>query len=123
MSAGVTYFDLPWPSKDLSPNARCHWRKKSKAAKAYRAASHILCRQAWIKSPEGKVLLSLEFIPPDKRRRDLDNLLASCKNALDGIADALGIDDSRFVPQLHMSEEITKGGAVRVRITDRWEAA
>lgn len=112
------YFDLPWPSKDLSPNSRCHWSKKSKAAKAYRAVCHILCRAAGIKAPEGKVLLSLEFIPPDKRRRDDDNCLASFKNGRDGLADALGIDDSKFVTQLMMSETTTKGGAVRVRISE-----
>jgi crossover junction endodeoxyribonuclease RusA len=106
----TAYFDLPWPSKDLSPNARVHWSKKSKAAKAYRAACHILCRASGIKAPAGRLLVALEFIPPDKRRRDLDNLLASTKNALDGIADALGVDDSRFVPQLMMSETTTKGG-------------
>lgn len=113
----MTYFDLPWPHKDLSPNSRCHWSKKSKAAKSYRAACHILCRAAGIKAPEGKILLSLEFIPPDRRSRDLDNLLSSCKALLDGIADALAVNDSRFVPQLMMSDTTTKGGAVRVRIS------
>ncbi|ALR06638.2 hypothetical protein XFHB_07055 [Xylella fastidiosa] len=24
---------LPWPSKDLSPNARVHWTRRSKAVK------------------------------------------------------------------------------------------
>src|SRR5207253_8413811 len=91
---------LPWPPKDLNPNARVHWSKKSRAAKSYRAACHLLCRQAGIKSPEGRALLSLEFIPPDKRRRDDDNCLASFKAGRDGIAQALSIDDSNFVTQL-----------------------
>jgi len=114
----TAYFDLPWPNKDLSPNARVHWSRKSRVTKAYRSTCHILCRASGIKAPAGRLLVALEFIPPDKRRRDLDNLLASCKGLLDGIAGALGVDDSLFVPQLMMSETTTKGGAVRVRISE-----
>ena len=29
---------LPWPPKELSPNARQHWSKLAKAKKAYRDA-------------------------------------------------------------------------------------
>lgn len=36
--------------------------------------------------------------PPDHRERDRDNLLASMKAGLDGVASALQIDDSRFRP-------------------------
>ena len=28
--------NLPWPPRELSPNARVHWAKKAKAAKAYK---------------------------------------------------------------------------------------
>jgi crossover junction endodeoxyribonuclease RusA len=37
-------------------------------------------------------------MPKDKRHRDYDNLLAASKSMLDGIAHALGVDDSRFGP-------------------------
>jgi crossover junction endodeoxyribonuclease RusA len=114
----MTYFDLPWPHKDLSPNSRCHWSRKSRVTKAYRSTCHILCRASGIKAPAGRLLVSLEFIPPDRRNRDLDNLLTSCKALLDGVADALGVNDRQFVPQLMMSETTTKGGAVRVRISE-----
>ena len=114
---------LPWPPKVLSPNARVHWAIKSKAAKAYRNACFLLCRQAALPVPAGRALLSLEFIPPDRRRRDDDNCMASFKAGRDGIAEALGIDDSNFVTQLQISSEPVKGGAVRVRITDYVETA
>ena len=42
--------------------------------------------------------ISLDFIPPDKRHRDLDNLLASSKQLLDGVAHGLGINDRQFRP-------------------------
>ncbi|WP_447590127.1 hypothetical protein [Aquipseudomonas campi] len=60
--------------------------------------------------------LEVEFIPPDARRRDDDNCLAAFKSGRDGLADALGIDDNRFVTQIRMSSETIKGGAVRVAI-------
>ena len=37
---------------------------------------------------------------PDRRHRDLDNLLAASKPIIDGMAQALGVDDSRFKPIL-----------------------
>lgn len=116
--------ELPWPPKELSPNARIHWAKRSKIAAKYRADCHLLCRAAGVKVPEGRrLLLALEFVPPDKRRRDDDNCLAAFKAGRDGLADALGIDDSRFVTQLYLSDQTTKGGAVRVRIAAYQEAA
>jgi crossover junction endodeoxyribonuclease RusA len=110
---------LPWPPKALSPNARTHWATKSRAA----YTCFLLCRQAGLQAPAGRALLSLEFIPPDRRRRDDDNCIAAFKSGRDGVAQALGIDDSRFVTQLQISPDTTKGGAVRVRISDYIEVS
>lgn len=109
---------LPWPPAACSPNARVHWIKKSRAAKAYRAACHVLTKQAGIQAPQGGALLVLEFVPPDRRRRDDDNLLAMFKAGRDGLADALGVDDNVFATQIMVSKDTIKGGAVRVRIRD-----
>ncbi|MDM1711454.1 endodeoxyribonuclease RusA [Pseudomonas sp. 165] len=114
---------LPWPPAACSPNARVHWARKSKAAKSYRAVCHLLAKQAGIKAPEGDALLMLEFVPPDRRRRDDDNLLAMFKAGRDGLADALGIDDNVFATQIRVSKETIKGGAVRVRIEAQEAAA
>lgn len=113
--------ELPWPPAVLSPNARAHWATRSKAAKAYRQACYLLTRQSGIVAPAGRVLLALEFVPPDRRRRDDDNCLAAFKAGRDGVADALGIDDSRFITQFALSREPVKGGAVRVRISEQVE--
>lgn len=107
---------LPWPPAACSPNARVHWSRKSRAAKAYRAACHLLVKEAGIQAPQGDALLMLEFMPPDRRRRDDDNLLAMFKAGRDGLADALGVDDNVFATQIRVSKETIKGGAVRVRI-------
>lgn len=107
---------LPWPPKVLSPNARPHWAARSKAAKDYRYRCFLGAKQVGLIAPAGKVLLVLEFLPPDNRRRDDDNLLAAFKSGRDGLAAALGIDDSLFVSQVRLSEEQCAGGAVRVTL-------
>ena len=111
---------LPWPDRVLHPNARVHWAKRSKATKAARAGAHLLALEAgWhrIAWPEGRLHLWFDFYPPDRRRRDDDGLLASMKAARDGIADALGIDDTRFVSHPRLRDEVRPGGEVHVRIT------
>ena len=109
-------FTLPWPPKGLSPNARNHWAKTAKLKRAYREA----CRwqaigQEGAKFDAGAVLsVRLTFHPPDRRKRDWDNLIASMKSGLDGLADALGVDDSRWRISFDVSEQI--GGMVKVEV-------
>ena len=108
---------LPWPPKELSPNSRGHWAKKAKEAKKYREVARIAVLEIrevalidvlenWIRANGAGITLEITFYPPDRRRRDLDNLIASMKPALDGIADALGVDDSRFKLICSMGEEL-----------------
>jgi hypothetical protein len=42
--------------------------------------------------------LEIIFVLGDHARHDRDNLLASCKSLLDGVALALGVDDNDFEP-------------------------
>lgn len=108
---------LPWPPAALSPNARSHWAIRSRAAKSYRMQCFLFALQAGLVAPEGRILLDLEFLPPTRRRRDDDNLTAAFKAGRDGLADALGIDDSRFVSLVRLSDEPYQGGAVRVTLS------
>lgn len=111
---------LPWPNRDLSPNARVHWSVRAKAAKlARRRAGDLTIVAGWkrMKLPEGRLHLWIDAYAPDRRRRDTDGILSSLKSAIDGIADALGIDDRRFVPHPYLHDEVRKGGEIRVRIT------
>ncbi len=110
---------LPWPSKDLSPNSRVHWRARHRAAKAYRKACHLVTVASRFQVPDGDLALRIEFCPPDRRARDDDNLIASFKSGRDGIAEALGIDDKRFKTLASVSDEVVKGGEVRVTISSR----
>lgn len=111
---------LYWPSRDLHPNSRVHWSKRSKAAKAMRGHACLLALAAgWGREnvPEGRLHVWIDAYPPDRRRRDADGLLSSLKAALDGVADALEVDDRRFVPHPYIKDEVRKGGEVRIRIT------
>lgn len=110
---------LPWPPKELSPNARKHWAVRSRIARRYRKECRLMAMLENIQVPAtDKILLVLEFVPADRRHRDDDNLVASFKAGRDGLADALGIDDNRFVTQFRLSDETTKGGAVRVLVQE-----
>lgn len=42
--------------------------------------------------------LRITFYAPDRRRRDVDGMHGAIKHHLDGIAQALGVDDSIFRP-------------------------
>lgn len=110
-------FDLPWPSKDLSPNARLHWAQKAKAVRQARSDAYLVSK-GHCRPLAGRILFVLEFFPPDRRRYDDDGLLARMKSARDGIADALGVDDRRFVTQFSVSDTVVKGGKVSVTIQE-----
>lgn len=108
---------LPWPPAILHPNKRPHWSPLARAKGAYRFACATLTKQAGIKlDPQARPLVSLEFVPPDRRHRDLDGCLASMKSGLDGVADAIGCDDSRWSLQIAMARDGEIGGMVRVTI-------
>lgn len=111
---------LPWPPKGLSPNCRHHWAQTARLKASYRKACWVLTREAagldFPRPMSGMVDVSLEFVPPDRRPRDLDNCIASMKAGLDGLADALQVDDRRFRLIAQMAAPGTVGGMVRVAI-------
>ena len=107
---------LPWPPRELSPNWRGHWAAKARKSKAYRKACWGLAKEAKLKAPDSQEIpILVQFAPPDNRARDWDNMLASVKAGLDGVADALGINDSRFRITIQ-TLGATKGGAVVLTI-------
>ena len=90
---------LPFPAANLNPNRRSGRSWQATAAEKSEAVQ--MGKIATLEALEGKrpviatpVKFSITFYCPDHRRRDLDNLLASLKHGLDGIAHATGIDDS-----------------------------
>ena len=109
---------LPWPPKELSPNARLHWAKKSKAAKSYKRVCWALAVQAGAKTGipwDGDIHLWIDFYPPDRRHRDDDNMISAFKSGRDGLAQALGVNDKRFRTHPYVKSEI--GGMIKIRLT------
>ena len=109
---------LTWPPRELHPNARVHHMVKAKAVKAYKLAAWATALGEGPELPEARpIALTVEFSPPDKRRRDADGLLSSIKAGLDGICEAYGLDDYQFNPITIHRREPVKGGRVTVRFS------
>lgn len=101
MSSGRIKIILPWPAMALMPNRRNgrHWTSTTKARDSSRALGYFAAKAVCERFEcIGNVPVSITFYAPDKRGRDLDGLLSSLKHALDGIADALGVNDKQFRP-------------------------
>jgi len=111
--------ELPWPPKELSQNARLHWVVKARAVKKYRADCFLITKSMRFKIDwPGPIHIFINFYPPDRRRYDDDGISGRFKAGRDGIAQALGVDDNRFVqhPYLHLGSDAVAGGKVAVRI-------
>lgn len=68
---------LPYPPKELNPNQKVHWAVKAKHAKLCRSIAKGIAIQYKGDVPIGDLVLDLNFYPPDNRRRDDDNAIAS----------------------------------------------
>lgn len=112
--------ELPWPPKALHPNARVHRMALAAARKKYRADCAWAARGAGATRVDWPgVLASFRFCPPDRRRRDLDGMLAAIKSGIDGIVDVIGVDDYEWSMALKRDQPL-RGGAVIVGL-QRWE--
>ena len=113
---------LPFPDASLFPNRKNgkHWTATSAAKDAQKNDAYMLTKQAMQEQPssfgEADIPLSLVYLTPDKRKRDLDNMLAASKSLIDGMAQALGVDDSRFKPVLVDWVQGPKGGALMAAV-------
>ena len=66
---------------------------------------------------EQNLKLTVTFVMPDKRLRDTDNCLAAAKAGLDGMADALGVNDRQFQPVIIFREYGSKPGKMIVEVS------
>lgn len=106
--------ELPWPSSDLSGHANGSWYLKQAAVKKHRKWAHDATLAALPAVPAfGDIHINVRFVPPD-RRSDRVNFPNRMKPYFDGIADALGVNDVRFLPTFEFCQPEKPG---RVEIT------
>ena len=108
---------LPWP-----PSVNTYWRNFdgrmiiSARGREYReTVGDQMTLQKTVKHFKGQLKVEIEAFRPDKRRRDLDNLL---KATLDGLAHA-GVyeDDSQIVDlRIYWAKDI--GGMLKIKIEE-----
>lgn len=100
--------ELPYPPSVLNPNKRTHWAPRNRAFQKYKTDCFFIAKQ----HPKQRVL-KITFHPPDKRRRDRDNIIASFKAGQDGLAEAWRIDDSEFeITYAPIAEPVKHGKVV-----------
>lgn len=89
---------LPFPPAALSGHAKGHWRSKSGPTAKHREWARLATKAATPIIPaSGDIRVHIRFVPPD-RRGDRTNFANRMKPYLDGIADALSVNDARFLP-------------------------
>lgn len=106
---------LPFPPASLSGHNKGHWRGKSPLVKKLREQAHDATWDAKPTiPPQGDIRIHFRFVPPD-RRGDRVNFPNRLKPLIDGIADALQVNDNRFLPSYEFAEP-EKPGRVEVRL-------
>lgn len=106
---------LSWPPRELSPNARRKHLHVRDVRNKFKHSWWWLAKHARVTVTD-ETRLVITFHPPDNRRRDLDNMLASIKYGLDGLAKAAGVDDHKWNAIDLRRGEKAEGGAVIVEI-------
>lgn len=106
----MTAIELPFPPSSLSGHAKgnSHWGK-SAVTKEWRERAMVAANDANICVPlDGDIRVTVHFFPPN-RRGDRINFPNRMKPIFDGIADALGVNDSRFLPSYHFHAPASPG--------------
>ena len=103
---------LPWPSKVLWPNGPNGNRyAKSGSRKSHRKWACAAAMAAGERFTEGPIAIKLTVFPKARGPLpDQDNCIAACKAYLDGIADAIGVNDKHFTAPVVEYAHRTKHG-------------
>lgn len=109
---------LPWP-----PSTNRLWRSVngvvmlSHKARQYRNTVALQCILYKKEKLKGDIVLHVDAFPPDKRKRDLDNLL---KPLIDSLNHANIFDDDFQICQLSITrKEVRKNGHLSVIIRSK----
>ena len=105
---------LLWPDSRLNPNRKTHWGTRARLNNDAKGWAILSVKAITLEQLDRskKYRVSYLFYPPDKHMRDLDNIEAACKSTFDGVAQALGIDDSQIKLVDKQWGNVIKGGMV-----------
>ncbi len=107
--------ELPFPPSSLSGHNKGHWRAKSGIVAKHREWARLAMLEvlpACFRPLEvGDIRLIVTFYPPD-RRGDRVNFANRMKPYFDGIADAMKVNDKRFLPVYQYAEPVRNGRVV-----------
>jgi hypothetical protein len=110
---------LPFPSSKLSGQHNAHHWVTRPIINAHRELAQKATEDAALAVPdEGDIRVHVRFIPPD-RRGDRVNFPNRMKAYWDGIADALGVNDSRFLPSYEFAAP-EKPGRVEIEVVEAY---
>ncbi|AOR77206.1 hypothetical protein [Novosphingobium resinovorum] len=102
---------LPFPPSSLSGHAEgVHWASKAKLTKKWRAwafAATLVAKVSGLPA-DGDIVITVTFYPPN-RRSDRTNFANRMKPIFDGIAEALKVNDRRFVPVYKYADPVKPG--------------
>lgn len=120
--------DLPFP-----PSVNHYWRSTifnksvrvliSKKGRQYRSevrARVLELLRSYPRAIEGRIALTIEAFPPDRRQRDLDNMIKAIQDSLTHAG--VWLDDSQIDALKVVRKEVVAGGCVLVTITELAEA-
>jgi len=114
----MTKIFFPWLDSRLSPNKRIDRRALIVVKRDARLLAMALTWDSKIAVIETDLQIKITFCPPDKRRRDLDNLYATFKAYQDGIFEALALDDSLIDRVILQRGEVVENGCVIVELKE-----
>ena len=107
--------ELPWP-----PSVNHYWmtsgkmRYIGKRGREFRQAVSEECAIQGISGLEGRLAVHIALFPPDKRKRDIDNLL---KALLDACEHAGCYESDNQIDELHViRQQNTPGGGCTILI-------
>jgi crossover junction endodeoxyribonuclease RusA len=115
---------LAFPASELMQNRHDgrHWsyaagEKADARREGYLQALATMTEAGYEPPPTGCYRVSMVFAPPDRRRRDVSNLHAAMKAHLDGIAQAMGVDDAMFIEHSQRMTGVPNDGRGHVIVT------
>jgi crossover junction endodeoxyribonuclease RusA len=115
MTDAIT-LSLPWPDRVISSNGRANRYKKARKVKEARGYAYWVAKEAKV-SPWPSASLEFTYHPPSQRG-DVHNVASGLKAYIDGIAEAMGVDDRKFTVQYPTRfSESKKGGEIIVKIS------